>query len=79
MSVRDGSPTTNLDQSVDDTVLTEEDRYVELDQGGIAPEPIFVFPEDLKGEPVVCVGVECFDPGFGGNAVRTYWFQDETQ
>ena len=79
VSVRDGSPVINLDESTDETDLTEEDRYVQLDQGGIAPEPIFVFPEDLKGEPVACVGVECFDPGFDGNAIRTYWFQDETQ
>ncbi len=79
VDVRDGSPTENLDDSEDDTNLTEEDRNIELDQGGIAPEPIFIFPEDEKGEPVVCVGVECLDPEFGGNAIRTYWFQDETQ
>ncbi|MBT8444049.1 MAG: PQQ-binding-like beta-propeller repeat protein, partial [Gammaproteobacteria bacterium] len=79
VNVRDGSPVENLDESEDDTELTEEDRSTELDQGGIAPEPIFIFPEDEKGEPVVCVGVECLDPGFDGNAIRTYWFQDETQ
>jgi len=79
VSVRDGAPTNNLDESTDEEELTEEDRSTELEQGGIAPEPIFVFPEDLKGEPVVCVGVECFDPGFDGNAIRTYWFQDEAQ
>jgi type IV pilus assembly protein PilY1 len=79
VNVRDGSPAENQDGSEDDTELTVEDRHTDLDQGGIAPEPIFVFPEDLKGEPVVCIGVECFDPGFGGNAIRTYWLQDETQ
>jgi type IV pilus assembly protein PilY1 len=79
ISLLDGSPTTNLDQSVDDTVLTETDRTINLKQGGISPEPVFIFTDDMEGDPVVCIGAECLDPGFDENAVRTYWFQDETQ
>ena len=79
ISLFDGSPTTNLDQSVDDTILTEEDRTENLKQGGISPEPVFIFTEDQEGDPDVCIGAECFDPGFDENATRTYWFQDETQ
>ena len=26
--------------------------------------------------PLACVGVECFDPGFANNPVRTLWTQD---
>jgi type IV pilus assembly protein PilY1 len=26
--------------------------------------------------PIGCVGVECFDPGFPNNPVRTLWTQD---
>lgn len=79
VDVRDGKPVVNFDEAADSEELTEEDRRTDLDQGGIAPEPVFVFPEDLKGKPAVCIGVECLDPDFDGNAVRTYWFQDETQ
>jgi type IV pilus assembly protein PilY1 len=79
VSLFDGSPTNNLDQSVDDTILTEEDRTENLKQGGISPEPVFIFTDDNEGDPDVCIGAECFDPGFDENAIRTYWFQDETQ
>lgn len=62
-------------------------RYTELDQGGIAVRPMFLFPSplgteedcegaDCKPPPVGCVGVECFDPGFENNPVRTLWTQD---
>ena len=51
---------------------------------GIAPTPAFLFPsgdDDCNGHecappPIGCVGVECFDPGFPNNPVRTLWTQD---
>ena len=66
-------------ESIDDT------RVTKLEQGGIAVRPMFLFPSpvdpDCEGEacspaPIGCVGVECFDPGFSNNPVRTLWQQD---
>ena len=60
-------------------------RVTELEQGGIAPKPSFLFPsptdpnctgEECSPPPIGCVGVECFDPGFANNPVRTLWTQD---
>ena len=85
VSVADGSPVTNLDGSQDADELTAEDRVRTLNQGGIAPDPAFFFPEpdtdsDVPGIDVVtCIGVECFPPGFGNPPVRTLWNQDGTE
>ena len=66
----------------------EDVRVIRLDQRGIAPRPEFFFPgpddpdcegEECKRPPVMCVGVECFDPGFDNNPVRTLWTQDSTE
>jgi type IV pilus assembly protein PilY1 len=52
VSARDGAPVTNLDGSLNpdgspDTALTADDRYRELNQGGIAPDPaVFFSPPD---------------------------------
>ena len=63
----------------------DDARRTELAQGGIAPSPQFLFPspddpdctgEDCSPPPVGCIGVECFDPGFKNNPVRTLWTQD---
>ena len=59
-------------------------RTTALKQGGIAPTPSFLFPgadDSCTGEacsppPIGCVGVECFNPGFANNPVRTLWTQD---
>jgi type IV pilus assembly protein PilY1 len=71
-----------------DAVLPEDadaERVTELAQGGIAPTPTFLFPSptdpDCAGAqcappPIGCVGVECFDPGFVNNPVRTLWTQE---
>jgi len=66
-----------------DPDASDESRVTELNQGGIAPEPMFLFPspddpDDCEGEecappPLTCVGVECFDPGFRNSPVRTLW------
>jgi type IV pilus assembly protein PilY1 len=80
VDIRDGSPLTNLDGSVDgpDDLLTAEDRYTNLQQGGIAPEVVFVFPPDRTDEPVVCIGVECPPVSIDSKLVRTFWTQDGT-
>ena len=60
-------------------------RRTQLAQGGIAPSPQFLFPSpddpnctgaDCNPPPIGCIGVECFDPGFQNNPVRTLWTQD---
>jgi type IV pilus assembly protein PilY1 len=63
---------------------SDDARRTTLQQGGIAPSPTILFPspeddcqgEDCKIPPLGCVGVECFDPGFKNNPVRTLWTQD---
>lgn len=63
---------------------SDEARVRNLAQGGIAPSPRFLFPSPDSGctgsacrpPPIGCVGVECFDPGFVNNPVRTLWTQD---
>ncbi len=62
----------------------DDERSEPLAQGGIAANPVFVFPPRPTGcsdancvpPPIACVGVECFDPGFVNNPVRTLWTQD---
>ena len=79
VNVKDGSPNTNLDQPIDDPEeLTEEDRFIELKQGGIAPRPVFLFPRDQSDRPIACIGVECLPPGIDNDLVRTIWTQDGT-
>jgi type IV pilus assembly protein PilY1 len=62
----------------------DAERKDQLAQGGIAPSPQFLFPTpdaNCQGDacnppPLGCIGVECFDPGFANNPVRTLWTQD---
>jgi type IV pilus assembly protein PilY1 len=82
ISVLDGSPVSNLDGSIDPNdpeggpgELTQSDRYQDLAQGGIAPEPVIFFEPD----PLRCVGVECAPPGFTNPPVRTRWSQTGTE
>jgi type IV pilus assembly protein PilY1 len=67
VQVENGDPVVN---NLDTLAATDADdeRMDELGQGGIAPTPTILFPG--------CVGVECFDPGFANNPVRTLWTQD---
>jgi type IV pilus assembly protein PilY1 len=81
VSVVNGDPVVgNLDKNV--STIADQLRMRELRQGGIAPRPRFLFPakegSDCTGEectppPVVCIGVECLDPGFANHPVRTLW------
>ena len=85
VSVVNGDPVGDLSN----VISGSEDslRVHNLKQGGIAPSPRFLFPtpdpncvvtaaEDCEEPPLSCVGVECFDPGFENNPVRTLWTQD---
>ncbi|MGI9221131.1 MAG: pilus assembly protein [Woeseiaceae bacterium] len=57
---------------------------VAVQQGGIAPSPAVIFPgpdmncsgDECSIRPLVCVGVECFDPEPDATRVRTLWAQD---
>ena len=83
VSVSNGDPIANLDSVVPGT--EDQLRVQDLSQGGIAPSPRFLFPSpddpnctgsDCTVPPLGCIGVECFDPGFINNPVRTLWTQD---
>lgn len=87
VSVENGDPVVNNLDTLDPGDADAE-RATELAQGGIAPSPVFLFPSsddlDCTGAecappPIACVGVECFDPGFANNPVRTSWTQDGVQ
>ncbi len=83
VSVENGDPVVNNLDTLDPADADAE-RVSELAQGGIAPTPVFLFPSPTDPDcfgadcapPVTCVGVECFDPGFANNPVRTLWTQD---
>ncbi|MCH5375133.1 MAG: hypothetical protein JJ992_14265, partial [Planctomycetes bacterium] len=83
VSVSNGDPIADLDNVVEGT--EDQLRVLDLAQGGIAPSPRFLFPSpddpnctgsDCSVPPLGCIGVECFDPGFVNNPVRTLWTQD---
>ena len=84
VSVVNGDPLVpNLDALADQDA--DNARTTNLQQGGIAPSPSFLFPSpddanctglDCAVPPIGCVGVECFDPGFRNYPVRTLWTQD---
>jgi len=54
MNILNGNPF--VDNNADD-VLTENDRYVDLIAGGIAPPPTIVIDDSLT--PRLCVGTDC--------------------
>lgn len=79
-----------LSETVDpnDPVEIDNERVTKLAQGGIAPKPQFLFPsptnsnctgQECRPPPLGCVGVECFDPDFRNDPVRTLWTQDGIQ
>jgi type IV pilus assembly protein PilY1 len=82
--VENGDPAVNNLDTLDPADADTE-RVTDLAQGGIAPTPTILFPgpddpsctgTDCSPPPIACVGVECFDPGFANNPVRTLWTQD---
>ena len=83
VSAIDGSPVLNRDNSVDEngnvspTGDDRQDRYGELDQSGIAPEAVILFPE--TSTPTCLVGVESCGVSFTNDPVRTFWYQRDTE
>ena len=83
VAVTNGDPIADLDNLAPGS--EDAARQTALAQGGIAPAPRFLFPSaddpNCTGEacsppPIGCVGVECFNPDFDNNPVRTLWTQD---
>ena len=82
VSVTNGDPIADISSVTPGT--EDQLRVQDLAQGGIAPSPRFLFPTpdsscngpDCNPPPLGCIGVECFDPGFANNPVRTLWTQD---
>ena len=82
--VVNGDPVvSNLDTL--DPADADTERVTNLAQGGIAPTPTILFPgpDDpsctgtaCAPPPIFCIGIECSDPGFANNPVRTLWTQD---
>ena len=84
VSIVNGDPVVNNLDTLDPNDADDARRQT-LAQGGIAPSPNILFPSpddpNCSGAacappPIGCVGVECFDPGFVNNPVRTLWSQD---
>ena len=83
VNVANGDPIANNLQTMT-PAQADPARVTALQQGGIAPTPAFLFPtpatsctgHNCAQPPIGCVGVECFDPGFANNPVRTLWTQD---
>lgn len=79
----DGSPVTNRDGSKDpdgnvsDVPDSVTDRWGELNQSGIAPEAVILFPE--TSVPACIVGVESCGVSFTNDPVRTFWYQRDTE
>jgi type IV pilus assembly protein PilY1 len=88
MSLFNGAPVNNLDESADEENLTESDRYIEF-TGSIPSEVVFIFPspedpqncvgEECAPPPVACVDLFCMPTGFGNDPVRTFWSEENTQ
>ena len=87
VSVVNGDPAEDLLPNVTNGPDVDAARVTRLEQGGIAPQPVFLFPgapdncqgDDCTPPPLACVGVECFDPEFPNNPVRTLWTQDAVE
>jgi type IV pilus assembly protein PilY1 len=83
VSALDGSPVLNRDDSADadgnvsPTGDEVEDRWGDLNQSGIAPEAVILFPE--TSVPACIVGVESCGVGFTNDPVRTFWYQRDTE
>jgi len=89
VSVDNGDPVWKSESPVPtDPEEIDAARIMDLQQGGVAPAPVFLFPAhwdpdctgaECKTKPIACVGVECFDPDFSNDPVRTLWTQDGIQ
>lgn len=78
VNLRDGGPTSNLDEQGTDENLTKTDRVTALTHGGIPPEAIVLFPTDATNsaaiEPIILVATEQVDGlDLGLGTQRTFW------
>lgn len=78
VNLRDGGPSSNLDEQGTDENLTKTDRVTALTHGGIPPEAIVLFPTDATNsaaiDPIILVATEQvngLDLGLGTQ--RTFW------
>ena len=88
MSIVNGDPVVNNLDTLDPNDA-DNARNDQLQQGGIAPAPTVLFPSpddpnnctgaECAPPPIMCIGVECRDPLFENNPVRTLWTQDGIQ
>jgi type IV pilus assembly protein PilY1 len=77
VDVCNGRALNNLDGSLDSEPLSVDDRFRTLNQTGIAPESIFLFPSNAAEGPTRCVGLVCFPPEAGARSLRrTFWVQE---
>ena len=77
-NIEDGQPLANYDTVGEDDELTRTDRFEELEQGGLPPNPVLLFPTisgPLPDNVLVCVGAECLDPEFNLSTNKTYWIK----
>ena len=77
LDVVDGSATADLYEE-DDEENTTRDRYKELAQGGLPPDPTILFPGiggTLPQEALICIGPECFNPGLDIETEKTFWIK----
>lgn len=83
VSAVDGSPVLNRDNSADaDGKVSSdgdevEDRWGDLNQSGIAPEAVILFPQTPV--PTCIVGVEACGVSFTNDPLRTFWYQRDTE
>jgi len=83
VSIFNGAPVNNLDNSADGSPLGESDRSRTF-QGSLASEVVFIFPsgdptctgDACTPPPIACVDLFCFPPGFANNPVRTFWSEE---
>ena len=82
MSILDGTPsnqttTSGFGEACTSGTCDSDDRSIDLKQSGLPPNPVVLFPEPEAGgapqEAVVCVGAECFSPGFEIETQKAYW------
>ena len=71
MSLRDGTPVSNLDESGSPDDLKKTDREKEFLTSGIPTTPTLIFPENTDSVEVY-VGRELLD-SFSQNVHRIFW------
>ena len=79
VSALDAKPVNNYDESTGENASVS-DRVLDLSQGSIAPEAVFIFPTpdnpNAPAPPPVClIGLESCGAGLLNPPVRTYWRQ----